>query len=356
MYSPLYVDFNITNYCNLKCKFCYMKKYLNTKEMALIECFKIIDDLNSSKVMKVHISGGEPFLHPNICEIIDYLKYKKMRYSISTNGTIINKNILKCILDYPPDFIGISHPSINKYECENRGMIKLNHEVNQTIKSFLKYKLNVSVGFTITKTNMQSILASIKLLEDIGIDTFGFQFICPIDYESINEIPNYSEYKIFINTVTDTIINRDITSKILINTTNESKIPWEMYLPLKDRIDDLKKVWGYDQNKMDGIEKNSCTAGKFGVAIDSYGNVFGCEMFFNYKQLSYGNIFEENIVDIWNNRKLLNTQKRYLHGKCSKCNLDICNGSCRAAAMYYKDLAYSDLRCPYNTYFKNEIK
>lgn len=346
MYTPLNVDFNITNICNLKCKFCYSKTYQERKHLTLEEAEKILSNLSRGKIIKVHVSGGEPFLNPQFIDILKIIKGYKLRYSISTNGTIFNDVIFQSLENYPPEFVGISHPSNSISESKERGNYNLFRLINGNIQRMLNYNINLSIGFTITKTNLNSIIDSIIQLEKLGIKNFGLQYICPVDKESELTIPDIDSYSQFFNKLTDYIKNGQIKSRIMLNTTNESPVPWEAYLPLRDRINDLKDIWGYGINIENGDSVISCTAGKYSCAIDVDGYVYECEMFFPYKNMSIGNIFQNEISYIWKNKKELKVSKPLLNGKCSTCEIKFCNGGCRAAALYYKDINFSDMRCP----------
>ncbi len=56
-------------------------------------CFRIFDELAELRVDKILLSGqGEPFLHPDIMEIIAYAKKKFRRLSIASNGLCLDKD------------------------------------------------------------------------------------------------------------------------------------------------------------------------------------------------------------------------------------------------------------------------
>ncbi|GHV16113.1 hypothetical protein AGMMS49938_15740 [Fibrobacterales bacterium] len=91
-----------TTVCNLNCKCCLnFAPYLRNKEFRKIAVLKRDIDLFFSKVdflLLLHISGGEPFLYPNLIELFEYLKIehgKKIgRLETTTNGTVIPKDEL----------------------------------------------------------------------------------------------------------------------------------------------------------------------------------------------------------------------------------------------------------------------
>jgi hypothetical protein len=74
---------DITNACNIQCKYCYHK---NTPEHRSIP--DIMDELSRVDTNIIILSGGEPTLHPQINDIIDTLHGKEV--FVLTNGTMIN--------------------------------------------------------------------------------------------------------------------------------------------------------------------------------------------------------------------------------------------------------------------------
>lgn len=67
MYRELALQIN--NNCNLKCPFCFSDKTNEYIAMNNVECVK--DFCKREKVDTIKITGGEPFLHPDIHKIID---------------------------------------------------------------------------------------------------------------------------------------------------------------------------------------------------------------------------------------------------------------------------------------------
>jgi len=80
---PAVVHISITKKCNLNCKQCY---YRGQENPELIR--RIIQDIASSDVKAVAIGGGEPVLHPEIENFINFLAESGKIVSVTTNGTI----------------------------------------------------------------------------------------------------------------------------------------------------------------------------------------------------------------------------------------------------------------------------
>ena len=91
------VAIEITNTCNMRCVHCYQedrkKKY--TSNYLPLEVIKnIVDQLVELKTLRVSLTGGEVFCHPNIIEIIDYIHSKNISVSLLSNITLVTHELL----------------------------------------------------------------------------------------------------------------------------------------------------------------------------------------------------------------------------------------------------------------------
>ena len=85
--------FEITNECNLNCKYCYendRKKFRTLISSADFSCFLAHHE---GLCREVILSGGEPFLHPSWTEFVAILRKAGMKVNFITNGTGIDKII-----------------------------------------------------------------------------------------------------------------------------------------------------------------------------------------------------------------------------------------------------------------------
>ncbi len=91
MRSPRSVDLKITARCNLRCSYCYHFTGDSPPEKDLVlSCWiDFIDHLAQCQVLRVSLTGGEPFLREDISNIIDAVKKNPMRFKVFSNGILI---------------------------------------------------------------------------------------------------------------------------------------------------------------------------------------------------------------------------------------------------------------------------
>jgi len=100
---PLEVEIEVTNACNMKCKMChkwewYLKNRDKDTTLSKKKIMEILGELSSIGVKSVLFSGGEPLLRNDICELIDYANKLGLKGTVVTNGTLLTKEIARCIL------------------------------------------------------------------------------------------------------------------------------------------------------------------------------------------------------------------------------------------------------------------
>jgi len=97
---PLALQIEPTNICNVACICCSRKSL--TREIGCMEFRlfrKIIDDAAMNRVRMVYLYlHGEPFLHPEIMEMIAYIKSKRLAVVITTNGMLLDRDAARRIL------------------------------------------------------------------------------------------------------------------------------------------------------------------------------------------------------------------------------------------------------------------
>jgi organic radical activating enzyme len=97
--SLISVNLDITTACNHTCIFCVDNEVINNGQiLTCAEVFKTIDTLAKNGLRSIIIiGGGEPTLHPDFKDIVNYIKGREIQVGIVSNGTQSQK-----ILDIVP--------------------------------------------------------------------------------------------------------------------------------------------------------------------------------------------------------------------------------------------------------------
>lgn len=92
--SLLYLELQITNACNLRCKHCYIGNASGTHLPPPI-IRNVLREFEKMQGLRVLITGGEPLLHPSFEEINEMLPDFALRKVLFTNGVLLRNGTLK---------------------------------------------------------------------------------------------------------------------------------------------------------------------------------------------------------------------------------------------------------------------
>jgi len=147
-YSPATVLISPTMRCNLKCTGCYAGNYTREDDLELNTLERIVSEAEDMGCAFFTILGGEPFIYQNLFKIFE--KYNKNYFQVFTNGTLINKDITKKLLDVGNVMPMVSIEGFRERTDERRGRGVYNKLME--IMNFLKED-KIPFGFSTTVTN-----------------------------------------------------------------------------------------------------------------------------------------------------------------------------------------------------------
>jgi len=160
---------HITDKCNLACKTCFVKKSCNDLNTANA---KIISE-KTGRIQWLDIGGGEPFLNPEIINIITAFNFNSI--TIPTNGQD-TENIINCVRQLStkidPSKITIA-VSIDGFEKTNDN-IRGSGSYNNAIKTFEELKklneINLKINTVLSNKNSIEILDFIRFIRTLAPD------------------------------------------------------------------------------------------------------------------------------------------------------------------------------------------
>lgn len=268
---PLYASVNITTSCNLDCIYCYMKPHKN-ENMKLNDFKRIIDELAEESIFYILLSGGEPFLHPNIQEIIEYSCRKINEVSLVTNGTLISDDHIDFLKEIDTSNLSLQVSLDSIVEKENYLLRSVNSSVvTEKIKALSNVGVSLSIGLVMSKYNYHSICETVLCL-----------------YEHVKHF----NIMVLQNTVKD----NKLVSSIGVNEEDVNKIYQWMANFSKGKNFSVtlpKDIAGTDECTANGAP---CSAAFTYLAIDPDLNVRPCD---RVTDVYIGNLRENSIREIW---------------------------------------------------------
>jgi len=164
LYPHTTLQIEPTRRCNLNCKIC-MRKVLNetTASLSLKDFRKVLDSSNLSHVA-LH-GWGEPLLNPQLFDMINYAESKGISTELTTNATLIEKNIDKIFAS------GLSVIAFGIHNKDNLPVImpQINELITQRNSEKLS-KPSTYADIVIYSKNQNEITELIKISDELSID------------------------------------------------------------------------------------------------------------------------------------------------------------------------------------------
>lgn len=176
------VIWEVTKYCNYKCKHCCASADLiDTKdELTTTQSKNILKQLKDFGVEEIYFSGGEPFSRKDILDILRTARQYDITCNISTNGSFLTDEMASELSKLKINKVHISLDSnVEKDFNEFRGGNYFEPTIN-AIKLLKKHNIYVRVGTVIWKKNYESLEDMIKYLCDLNVDEMVFNWLVQV--------------------------------------------------------------------------------------------------------------------------------------------------------------------------------
>jgi GTP 3',8-cyclase len=311
---PIYMEISPSGACNQRCTYCgldfmeYKPRYLDTNT------FKIrLSELGNLGLKSIMYAGeGEPFLHKEMTEIINHTRKSGIDVAITTNGVLLNKDIINNILP-DTEWIKVSingatkdtYARISQCSPDNFERVIENMEYAAQVKKDKGYSCTLGMQLLLLPDNYHEAVALAKLAREIGMN---YLVIKPYSQHPQSKTKKYNAIK------------------------------YNHYEYLRDELkefedDDFSVIFRINtMRKWDRADKLycRCLALPFWSYIDAGGNVWGCLEYLGDKKFLYGNIYEQTFKEIWQGEKRsksLNWVKEKMDtSKCRvNCHMDEIN-------------------------------
>lgn len=330
------VVWNSTRTCNLKCRHCYMssdaKKYQN--ELTTEEAKQFIDDLADFNVPVLLFSGGEPLIRPDFFELATYAQAKGVRPTLSTNGTLITREVAQKIKDIGVGYVGISLDGLREVNDKFRGKEGAFEAAMQGIQNCVAVGQRVGLRFTINHHNIQELDRIFDFIEEENIDRVCFYHLVYSGRGNamMDEDVTPEESRKAMDTIirrTKDFEARGLKKEIL--TVDNHCDGVYMYIKALAEGDEKLAAQIKEYIAMNGGNRSGIAFGE----VDPMGYVHPDQFTQHH---TFGNVRERKFSEIWQDETHeimagLKDRKPLLKGRCSKCQyLDNCNGNFRTRA------------------------
>jgi radical SAM protein with 4Fe4S-binding SPASM domain len=173
--SLRYLELQITNKCNLRCKHCFINPAeRNINELSVKRIKNILKEFEQMQGLRVLITGGEPFLHSKFEQINEMLPQFFLRKVLFTNGILLNKEKIKRL---NVDEIQISIDGLEDAHDSLRGKGTYRSAMKAVQRS-LDHGLHVSIATMVHPGNLRDFDEMEKLFQGMGIKEWTVDVPC----------------------------------------------------------------------------------------------------------------------------------------------------------------------------------
>lgn len=305
------ISIEIIRKCPNNCLHCSSTSNKFCDEIIDYEKFKsVVDDAKKLGARTICLSGGEPFLHPNIVELTSYVKQKGLNCYIYTSGIALDggmehsplsKNLLKDIAGKVTKLIFNIEASNELTYNKIMGTVGCFELMKESVQEAVNMHIISEAHFVPMKININEIKSTIRLCEKLGISKISFLRLVLHGRALSNK---------------ETIMLSNIELKFLIKELqilrNESDINIRLGTPLSNI---------YEQYECEAA------TGKVNIKYDGY--VYPCEVFkndsvdFTVQGYYPDNIHEKGFQDIYMNSEYLkyvrSLVKNFSCNNCESC-------------------------------------
>lgn len=314
--------FELTYRCSEMCIHCYnpgatrnsaeVSHRADHKELTIDDYKHIIDDMYDNGLVKVCLSGGDPFSKEFVWDLLDYLYLKGIAVDVFTNGQRI-VNEVRRLAEFYPRLVGISIYSGIAEDHDAITRIPGSWEKSMQV---VKELHELAVPMNLKCCVMQPNLHSYYLVADLA--------------KKFGAVP---QFEINITESND----GDICAKQLRLT--------EEQLQVVLRDNNLALYVGKEAPNYGGMERDislsSCGAGISGFCMSPNGDLRACAAFTQV----YGNLLEQPVNDILTGSRVLKEWRNAIVADYTDCGkYEYCNYCSLCAGINYSE--HKDFRKP----------
>ncbi len=340
---------HFANGCNLKCKYCFVSAPSGKdKVMSLNVAFRAIENMcNTSDSFTIEFNAGEPLLYIDFIQSV--VKHAKtvnanknsIRFSIQTNGTIMNDKVIKLVKDYRIR-MSVSIDGPEKVHDKNRVFPTGRGSFATVMKGIDKLrKSNISFGTISVITTPEDLKDAFHFFVKEGFKYVKFNILFPRVRDKENPYEDLKQIEL-------AEAHCEIFEEAL-NLYEKKK-----YIFLSNIIAILRNIIYPFRPYM--CMRSPCGAGRNQVAVDWKGNIYPCHRFIGMEQFILGHV--ENVRDYrqltMHNRYLKDLWNRNVNSipKCKDCPWkSFCGGGCAVATwMKYSSFFRESDACAYYSY------
>lgn len=335
---PILVALNLTRRCNLACAHCYLDAGTRGRgtadELTTGEVRSLLDSIAElSREILVVLTGGEPLLRADVCELAAHATRQGLAVVVGTNGTLLDDRRVQTLQGAGVRALGISLDSLDaKHHDRFRGQSGAWARAVRGIEACRRNGLMFQIHFSITDANADELDAMIGFARSAGAAVLNvFFLVCTGRGASLSNV--------------SAAVYERVLARIAVAAREEKE------LLVRARCAPHFKRLAMTMAEADGsaaapgLEAAGCLAGRRYCRVTPEGELTPCP----YMEASAGSVRSTELARLWAEAPLFaRLRAPALADRCGACEYARVCGGCRARP-YARDgnLMGEDFLCTY---------
>ena len=277
---PLHAEIGITNRCNHKCKFCTLDWITHGVDSIDKDVMMAtLKEMSEMGVKSIYYAGeGEPTLHKNLSDFVEYGKKLGISQAISTNGSKFDRELAEKLvphLSWIRFSVDAATPQIYSEIHGVKG-----EEINNVLKNIADCvevkkqtgsSIEIGIQFILMPENICDVEQLATMVKEIGVDNF--------QVKPAHSHPK-SSYAPSIYKFSQESIKKNLEAM------EDDKFSVVVRVKSMERIIQPRNY-------------KECHGFHFYAIIDAKGDVVPCNVFYSNPEFIYGNLYDASFKQIW---------------------------------------------------------
>lgn len=311
-------QWHITDYCDQRCKHCYIFSERNCEEllsMSLDNMKKVIANIEDMcvrlrRIPYFYITGGDPILHSKIWDLLKIIRSKGYKFTLMGNPFHLNDEVCKRLKDYGCEKYQMSIDGMRETHDYFRKQGSFDCTIEK-ISCIRDAGLKCAIMSTVSGINIKEIPDVVDLVVENKVDIFAFGRYCPTSAEK--------------NIGIEPLEYRDFLDSLWQKYEKYKAEGVSTYFNLKDHLWTLylyeKGLFKISETARKDMIYDGCHCGICHMTILPNGDVYACRRF----ESKVGNALKESLMEIFMEKEEMYRDYDKFE-KCYDCEL---RGFCR---------------------------
>lgn len=308
-----YLFLELTDRCNLSCRHCGSSctvnnhTYLSSEKIqeVLLQAAEVYD---ASEIM-VCITGGEPFLHPDVYDIVRFARKCGFTAGITSNGTLIDDEAAKEIVSSGLNTIAISVDGLEDTHDRFRNQAGSFDKAMRGIRNLKTNGADPQIITVVHPGNIKFLQAMYDFFQAEKIFSWRLVNVDPIGRARADSdlLLSGSEIKSLYDFIRDKRFDPDNEMEVAYGCSHFASFEYE------------REIRDY---------YFQCIAGTRVASIMANGDIGACLDIERRPELIQGNVYRDNFIDVWENRfSVFRSDRSEASSECLRCeDHKVCRG------------------------------